>query len=237
MAAARPAARGRRGALAAAAAAVALAVTGASAVSLGLASASDGPPQPAPRTMPVADPQTAPVAPEEPATDSGVSAEVAASAEELDVPTMSRSRPVALAIPSIGVDSRTLVELGKETDGSLEVPRDYGQPGWFTGGSAPGQFGPAVIAGHVDSKSGPGVFYRLGQLKPGATVTVTRADGSTARFRVDKVERYAKDRFPTVAVYGDTTHRSELRLITCGGAFDARTGHYVDNVVAYAHLV
>lgn len=150
---------------------------------------------------------------------------------------MSRSRPVALTIPSIDVDSPTLVDLGKEADGSLEVPRDYGQAGWFTDGPAPGQFGPAVIAGHVDSKKGPGVFYRLGALNPGATVSVTRADGSTARFAVDKVERYRKDEFPTVAVYADTTHRSELRLITCGGTFDSRTGHYVDNVVAYAHLL
>ncbi len=68
-------------------------------------------------------------------------------------------------------------------------------------------------------------------------MTVGRADGTTARFVVDRVERYPKDAFPTVAVYGDTTQRAELRLITCGGAFDTATGHYVDNVVAYAHLV
>ena len=117
------------------------------------------------------------------------------------------------------------------------MPVDFGRPGWFRDGPAPGQFGPAVIAGHVDSKNGPGIFYRLGALRPGAIVVVRRADGVPAHFSVDKVERYAKDRFPTVAVYGDTTHRSELRLITCGGSFDARTGHYLDNVVAYAHLV
>ncbi len=81
------------------------------------------------------------------------------------------------------------------------------------------------------------MFFRLGELEPGATVSVAREDGRTARFVVDKVERYPKDRFPTVAVYGDTTQRAELRLITCGGAFDSRTGHYQDNVVAYAHLV
>jgi len=155
----------------------------------------------------------------------------------LHIKTLTRSRPVALAIPSIGVDSNKVVDLGKEPDGSLQVPTDFGQPGWFTGGPAPGQFGPAVIAGHVDSKSGPGIFYRLGSLHPGASVTVTRADGSIARFTVDKVARYPKDRFPTIAVYSDTTHRSELRLITCGGQFDHRTGHYVDNVVAYAHLL
>ena len=150
---------------------------------------------------------------------------------------MVRSAPVALQIPSIGVRSPELVRLGKQADGSLEVPEDYGQPGWYEDGPAPGQFGPAVIAGHVDSKDGPGIFFRLGELKAGAKVMVTRADGTAATFVVDAVERYRKAAFPTVAVYGDTTHRSELRLITCGGEFDPRTGHYVDNVVAYAHLL
>ena len=151
--------------------------------------------------------------------------------------TLPRARPVSLSIPSIGVAETSLVDLAKEPDGTLEVPRDYGQAGWFSPGASPGQLGPAVIAGHVDSKSGPAVFYRLGELRPGATVAVGREDGSTARFVIDRVERYAKAEFPTLAVYGDTTHRSELRLITCGGAFDQATGHYVDNVVAYAHLV
>jgi len=160
-----------------------------------------------------------------------------AAAQELDVPTMARSRPVALEIPSIGVHSTSIVDLAKNPDGSLEVPRDFAQPGWFSPGPAPGQFGPAVIAGHVDSRNGPAVFYRLGELRPGAVVRVARADGTTAVFRVDKVERYPKDRFPTIAVYGDSTHRSELRLITCGGRFDSSTRHYVDNVVAYAHLL
>ena len=129
------------------------------------------------------------------------------------------------------------MELGKEPDGSLEVPDDYDQAGWFTPGPAPGQFGPAVLAGHVDSQDGPAVFHRLSELRPGAIIDVARVDGSTARFAVDKVERYAKDQFPTVAVYGDTTHRAELRLITCGGRFDSGTGHYTDNVVVYAHLL
>jgi sortase (surface protein transpeptidase) len=158
-------------------------------------------------------------------------------AQALDAKTLPRKRPVSLRIPSIDVSSPALVDLGKQADGSLEVPVDPADPGWFSPGPAPGQFGPAVIAGHVDGGGGPGVFYRLGELRPGAEVAVTREDGSVARFVVDKVERYAKDRFPTAAVYGDSTHRAELRLITCGGAFDDETGHYVDNVVAYAHLL
>jgi hypothetical protein len=164
-------------------------------------------------------------------------ATVPPDAQALDTRTLPRMRPVAMRIRSIDVSSPALVDLGKQPDGSLEVPADPDDPGWFSPGPAPGQFGPSVIAGHVDGDGGPGVFYRLGELRPGAEVEVTREDGSVARFVVDKVERYAKDAFPTAAVYGDSTHRSELRLITCGGDFDDETGHYVDNVVAYAHLV
>ena len=224
---------GRRGALAAAAAGV-LTAGGAWAVTSALAADSSGPPAPAERTVAAASPSPAPPA----QTPAGAaSAGVAPDGQVLDTKTLSRQRPVSLRIPSIGVSSPSMVDLGKQTDGTLEVPVDPADPGWFSPGPAPGQFGPAVIAGHVDGGGGPGVFYRLGELRPGAPVEVTREDGSVARFVVDKVERYPKDAFPTAAVYGDSTHRAELRLITCGGAFDDETGHYVDNVVAYAHLV
>ena len=237
---------GRRGSVAAAAAVLALAVGGTSALAAGLAQGSDGPDAP-PLTVPSTAPSEA-VAAQEPSAAAGAAplpapaaappAPVPADATTLDVPTMPRSRPVSLSIPSIGIaDSGPLVDLGKLADGTLEVPEDPLQAGWFEPGPAPGQFGPSVIAGHVDGGRAPGIFYRLGQLRPGAIVEVAREDGSTARFVVDRVERYPKDQFPTVAVYGDTSHRSELRLITCGGAFDDRTGHYVDNVVAYAHLL
>ena len=223
--------RGRRGTLAAAAAAVVLAIGGGSAVAVGLQQAAAGPPPAPPLTAPSATPPP-------PAVPSVVPApEQPAAAQDLSAKTMPRSRPVSLTIPAMGIVDSSLVDLGKEADGTLEVPTDYGQAGWFAPGPAPGQFGPAVIAGHVDSKAGPAIFYRLGELQPGATLSVTREDGSTAEFVVDKVERYPKDAFPTAAVYGDTTQRSELRLITCGGEFDSGTGHYVDNVVAYAHLL
>jgi hypothetical protein len=161
-----------------------------------------------------------------------------ARADGVDLgPILPPSRPLRLTIPSIGLSTGALLSLGTNSDGSLEVPGDFDRAGWWTPGPAPGQFGPAVIAGHVDSKSGPAVFFRLGQLRKGDEVRVVRADGGVARFTVDRVERYAKDRFPTARVYGNTTNRAELRLITCGGDFDRRTGHYVDNVVAFAHLV
>ena len=224
--------RSRRGTVAAAAAVV-LTATGAWAVGTGLSAPSSGPPSPATRTLTA--PSSSPTAAAPKAAATGATAPP--DAQQLDTKTLPRARPVALRIPSIDVPDVALVELGKQADGSLEVPADPADPGWFSPGPAPGQFGPAVIAGHVDGGGGPGVFYRLGELRAGSHVEVTREDGNVARFVVDKVERYAKDAFPTAAVYGDSTHRAELRLITCGGAFDDETGHYVDNVVAYAHLV
>lgn len=145
------------------------------------------------------------------------------------------SPPVALRIPSIGVRSSTIVDLGLQDDGTIEVPKNPSAPGWFTPGPTPGQLGPAVIAGHVDSDTGPAVFYRLGQLQTGDRVSVNREDGSVATFVIDRVETFEKDRFPTRAVYGATS-RAELRLITCSGNYDDDTG-YDSNTIAFAHLV
>ncbi len=142
--------------------------------------------------------------------------------------------PVRLWIPAIAV-STPLVRLGRLPDGSLQVPRDWDKAGWYDQGPRPGQPGPAVILGHVDSKSGPAVFYQLQTLRPGDIVRVGLADGRTLVFRVQQVKRYPKDRFPTEAVYLPTLSR-ELRLITCGGTFDYATGHYRDNIVVYATL-
>jgi Sortase domain len=197
----------------------------------------DGPPRPAAVSSPVPSAVPSSPVPSRPPAPASAAPAAPVPATDLTITSLPRARPISLSIPSIGVQSRDLVDLATEADGSLEVPTDFAQPGWYSPGAAPGQLGPAVLAGHVDSRRGPAVFYRLGELRPGARVEVGREDGTTARFVVDKVERYPKDEFPTVAVYSDTTHRAELRLITCGGAFDDATGHYVDNVVAYAHLV
>lgn len=140
--------------------------------------------------------------------------------------------PVRLQVPGAGVDV-DLTRLGIAADGTLEVPVDYQEVGWFEAGPAPGDTGPAVIAGHVDSTSGPAPFYSLRDLAPGDAITVTRADGSTVAFTVDGVEQYAKDAFPTASVYGPVPGPA-LRLITCGGSFDRAVGHYRDNVVVYA---
>lgn len=143
--------------------------------------------------------------------------------------------PVRVVVPALGVDTEP-VALGLQPDGTVEVPDSGEQVGWYTGAPPPGAWGPAVFVGHVDWAGRPGVFHRLGHLRPGAEVRVVRADGSTAVFRVTAVERYPKERFPTEAVYGAIDHAG-LRLITCGGRFDRARRSYTDNVVAYAVLV
>ena len=142
--------------------------------------------------------------------------------------------PVRLQIPAIAV-STPLVRLGRLPDGSIEVPHDWNTAGWYDRGPRPGQPGPAVILGHVDSKTGPAVFFRLRALRPRDVVRVGLADGRILVFRVQRVERYPKDKFPTEAVYLPTLNR-ELRLITCGGEFDYAAGSYRDNIVVYATL-
>jgi sortase (surface protein transpeptidase) len=142
--------------------------------------------------------------------------------------------PVRLQIPAIDV-STPLVKLGRLPDGSLEVPKPWDVAGWYDKGPRPGQPGPAVILGHVDSTNGPAVFYQLRALRPGDTVRVGLADGRILVFRVQRVQRYPKDEFPTEAVYFPTLNR-ELRLITCGGEFDYAAKSYRDNIVVYADL-
>ena len=155
--------------------------------------------------------------------------------DEVTGPVLPRSEPVRLAVPRIGVAS-SVVDLGLDATGAMEVPEDGARAGWYTRGPAPGSLGPAVIAGHVDLDGAPGVFYRLGQLRAGDRVMVSREDGTTAVFAVTEVATYPKSRFPTRAVFGSSDHAG-LRLVTCGGAFDPAAGHYADNVVAFARLV
>ena len=145
------------------------------------------------------------------------------------------SPPVRVEIPSIGVSS-PLVRLGLNRDRSMEVPGNFQVAGWFTGGPQPGQLGPAVIAGHVDSRTGPAVFYRLRDLRPGDQVRVVRADHRVVSFEVDSLASYPKQALPTEAVYGATT-APVLRLITCAGSFDRSSRSYRDNLVVSATRV
>ncbi|MBP2370204.1 class F sortase [Pseudonocardia parietis] len=145
--------------------------------------------------------------------------------------------PTRVEVPAI--DARgELVPLGLNDDGTLAVPpvEEPQVPSWFDRGPRPGEPGPAVIAGHVNGGGQPGIFARLHELERGELVHVDRADGSRVTFEVTRVERVAKDAFPTEAVYGDTPG-PELRLITCGGVFDRAAASYTDNWVVFATIV
>jgi sortase (surface protein transpeptidase) len=129
-------------------------------------------------------------------------------------------------------------EVGQDADGSVQVPplADHNLTGWYEYGPTPGQSGNSVILGHVDSATGISVFYYLRYLHAGNKIYVTLADGQVATFAVDGLQKVAKDAFPTASVYGKSSYPS-LRLITCGGTFDEATGHYLDNIIVYAHLI
>lgn len=159
----------------------------------------------------------------------------AAGMRQLSTQPMRRSLPVGVRIPAIGVNAR-IVALGLGSGDVPQVP-SLSTPmlaGWFDGGVTPGQIGPTVLAGHVDAAvTGPAVFYRLGDLRPGNLVYVSRADHRTAVFQVSNVVLYSQWDFPDGKVYG-TTSRPALRLVTCGGQFDNKTHLYLDRTVAYA---
>jgi len=153
---------------------------------------------------------------------------------------VARSQPLSIAIPAIGVQS-DLLQLGMNPTGTIEVPPlgntpETNEAAWFDDSPTPGEVGPSVIEGHIDSAyQGPSVFFRLGALVPGDTIDVTLADGTVAVFTVTGVRQYPKTGFPTQVVYGNTNFAA-LRLITCGGTFDYTTHQYLANTVVFASL-
>ena len=152
-------------------------------------------------------------------------------------PSLARSVPVSVDIPAIGVSS-DLLHLGLNPDGTLQVPSPYtaaNEAAWYKYSATPGQRGAAVIEGHVDTNQGPAVFFRLGALRPGEHIDVRLADGVTAVFRVTGVRQYSKTNFPARMIYGASGYAA-LRLITCGGAFDYASGHYLSTTVVFASL-
>jgi hypothetical protein len=153
------------------------------------------------------------------------------------LPVLDRSSPTRVEIDSIGVHA-SVDQVGLAKDGTIEAP-SFAYPthaAWYRLGPAPGERGPSVILGHVDTlRTGPAVFYDLGRVRPGDTVRVTRQDHLVTVFTVDSVAEYPKNNFPTQLVYG-ATDTAQLRLITCGGAFDRSARSYVDNIVVFAHL-
>jgi sortase (surface protein transpeptidase) len=144
--------------------------------------------------------------------------------------------PVRIEIPAIGVNA-PVTRLGLNPDGTVQVPplTNHNLAGWYDRSVTPGAKGTSVILGHVDDYTGPSVFYNIKNLRKGETIDVVRADGETAVFTVDGVQKAAKTNFPTSDVYGNVPYPA-LRLVTCGGPFDANTGSYLDSIVVYAHL-
>lgn len=142
--------------------------------------------------------------------------------------------PARVVIPAIGVDA-DVEPLDLLPDGSLDVPKNFSVTGWYRDGPEPGEPGAAVIVGHVDSRRGPAVFFRLREMAPGNEIVVETVDGESMRFIVERLEKHSKSAFPTTAVYGPTSEPS-LRLITCGGTFDRAARTYQDNLVVFATL-
>lgn len=174
---------------------------------------------------------------ESPSSGSDRSAAPAVQApSEASSQSRSGTVPESVDIPTLDVD-RALLALGLTKGGQLEVPTmaQADRPGWYKYSAVPGETGPAVIAGHVDSTTGPAVFFELDSLEEGDSIRVDRSDGKTAVFAVTKVAAYDKDEFPTDAVYG-SVEGQELRLITCGGDFEQDEGSYEQNVVVFAEL-
>jgi hypothetical protein len=214
---------------------VLLAVAGLLAVLIGVRAQHHAPQPPASAAIPVA---VSPATTSAPGSGAPAGAPSAPAPAATKGPVLAAAAPLRLAIPAIGVDS-DVHALGLNPDRTVQVPplSKDSYAGWYKNSPAPGELGPAIILGHIDSaKYGPGVFYRLGALRQRDTISITRADHTVAVFQVVRVVEYPKDHFPTLDVYGNTDNAA-LRLITCGGKFDLSAHSYEDNIVAYASLV
>src|SRR5215471_61459 len=152
-------------------------------------------------------------------------------------PPLPPSTPVRIEIPALAVNA-PIMRLGRNSDGTVQVPPfgNHNLAGWYDGSVTPGQAGSSVVLGHVDSYAGASVFFSIKNLLRGEEIDVVRADGTVAAFAVDGVQKVAKALFPASAVYGNVPYPG-LRLVTCGGPFDAGRGQYLDNIVVYAHLI
>lgn len=155
--------------------------------------------------------------------------------EEPATSSFARSAPTHLKIAKLNLEADFVPPLGLNEDKTISVPDSYTKVGWYKNGATPGEIGPAVILGHVDSYEGPAVFFSLGQLEEGDEIEVTRADGTSATFIVDELRRYEQGSFPTEQVYGKINHAG-LRLVTCSGLYDKGNQRYTHNLVVYASL-
>jgi hypothetical protein len=234
---------GRRSGILAAAAAVALFLLGALVLTLGLQGRA-GPPQPAlaqpaaavsPSPTPSSDVSTPRPSPEVSSRRPTPAKPKASTEPKTRIGAfLPASAPTSLDIPAVGIRSSNFVDLRVAKDGTLNVPGAADEVGLYADGPTPGQLGPAVLGAHVDSKTGPGIFYRLGQVRKGDEINVTRKDKTRITFTVDKVAVYPKDEFPTNEVYYGDYERPEIRLVTCGGPYDP-VDSYLSNVIVFGH--
>jgi hypothetical protein len=165
--------------------------------------------------------------------DSNLSTEVlSAEQDELEV---EEKLPVRFISPDLEVDAE-FEYLGLKDNGEVEVPESFEKVGWYMYGSLPGNQGPAIVIGHVDSKEGPAVFWSLGDLERGDVVTIVNAAGEQIQYRVRDSERYPQNKFPTDKVYGNTD-TPELRIITCTGEYNSETKRYSHNLIVYADMI
>lgn len=216
----------RRGRLVAKVAAAGLAGAGVATIGYAILAQSH-----APTPVPAAAGRVAPQAPGTPLGTPGPRRQVMAPPASQPA---GASIPTAIDVAAIGVSSALSV-LGLSPDGTLAVPSSFGRAGWYEHSAQCGQAGPTVVLGHVDSYTGPGVFFRLGALRPGDSVVLRCANGDSERFRITGVREYQKAAFPSMEVYGPTMLPT-IRLVTCGGRFDHASGHYLSNVVAFGQL-
>lgn len=150
--------------------------------------------------------------------------------------SLAYSKPVNIKIDKFDLDT-AIQPVGQNQDKSIQIPEYLDMlAGWYKYGPAPGELGPAVIVGHVGIYKGQTVFYNLHSLAPGDKIEILRQDNKTAKFKVTSLEQYSQESFPSDKVYGDIDYAG-LRLITCGGQFDKKTGKYSDNTVVYAKLI
>jgi LPXTG-site transpeptidase (sortase) family protein len=141
--------------------------------------------------------------------------------------------PVSISIPALGINT-SIVNLFVDDAGTLEVPTNPSDVGWYEGSKVPGEDGPTVMVGHLDSVSGAAIFWNLRKLKSGDKIQITRSDGSKAIFTMQSKENFSQNNFPTKLVYGG--NEPSLRLITCSGTYSHKAGHYSQNLVVFAKL-
>jgi hypothetical protein len=190
------------------------------------------PAPPAPTTAPPAAPTIMP--PTATARPQPTGPPPTATPEPAAAPQASAGLPQRIRIPRLRIDT-SVEHVGLTQDGAMDVPKRYDTVGWYKLGTRPGEIGSAVMAGHLDSKTGPAIFWRLRELRPGDDLFVRSDDGQERRFVVQGTETYRFDDAPLERIFA-AADGALLNLITCGGTFDRRSENYDQRLVVFAAL-